>query len=100
MDGTLGGMRTSSKCIKCGSLAIGHLSRRFDHTAERGAELKTATLGVIGTTRQGSGILESFVCTECGYLETYVADPSTVRFDQLRGFRWVNEPNAQQGTFR
>ena len=57
-------------------------------------------LGVLGNTRQGVGVLEAFVCTDCGYVETYVKDPSTVSFEQIRGFTWVNEPNAQRGTFR
>ena len=48
----------------------------------------------------GAGMLEAFVCTECGYLETYVKDPTTVPFEKLRGFSWLNEPNAQRGTFR
>ena len=93
-------MRTSGKCIKCGSLAIGHLNRRFDDRGERGGTLSTAVLGIDGTTRQGAGPLEAFVCTECGYLETYVKDPGTVPFDKLLGFRWVNEPNARRGAFR
>ena len=93
-------MRTSNKCIKCGSLAIGHLNRLFDLTVERSASLPSKTLGVLGNTRQGAGLLEAFVCTECGYVETYVKEPTTISFDRLRGFRWVNEPNAQRGTFR
>ena len=100
IDGRLGGMRTSGKCIKCGSLAIGHLSRLFDETGERGAKFSTAMLGVDGTTRQGAGPLEACVCTECGYVETYVTEPAAVSFEKLQGFRWVNEPNARRGTFR
>lgn len=88
-------MRTSGKCIKCGSLAIGHLSRLFDD-----AGATTSMLGVDIATRQGAGPLEAVVCTECGYLETYVKEPTAVRFDKLRGFTWVNEPNPRRGTFR
>lgn len=93
-------MRTSNKCIKCGSLAIGHVERRFDNTGDRKVGFTSAVLGVIGTTVQGVGVLEAFVCTECGYLETYVKDLAMVPFEQIRGFRWVNEPNAQRGGFR
>jgi hypothetical protein len=93
-------MRTSNKCIKCGSLAIGHLERLYELTGDRKAGLPTSMLGVLGSTRQGAGPLEAYVCTECGYFETYVKAPATVPFHQLRGFRWVNEPNPQRGTFR
>jgi hypothetical protein len=93
-------MRRSNKCTKCGSLAIGHLSRRFDDRGERGGQLTGAMLGIDGTTRHGAGPLEAFVCTECGYLETYVIDPATVPFASLQGFRWINEPNARRGGFR
>jgi hypothetical protein len=81
-------------------LAVGHLTRRFDDRGERGGNLTTAMLGIDGTTRQSVGPLEAIVCTECGYLETYVTDPTTVPFEKLLGFRWVNEPNPRRGTFR
>ena len=94
-------MRTSNKCIKCGSLAIGHIDRLFDQTGARRSEsIPSKVLGLLGTTRQGVGVLEAFVCTECGYVETYVKDPSNVTFASIRGFRWVNEPNAGNGPFR
>jgi len=93
-------MRTSDKCIKCGSLAIGHLSRLLDDTGERGATFATAVLGVDATTRHAAGPLEAYVCTACGYLETYVKDPPSVPFAKLRGFRWVNDPDVRRGPFR
>ncbi len=94
-------MRTSGKCTKCGSLAIGHLSRLVDDTGERGgARFATALLGIDTTIAQGAGPLEAYVCTECGYLETYVRAPATVPFEKLQGFRWVNDPNPRRGPFR
>ncbi len=92
-------MRTSNKCIKCGSLAIGHLPRIYEEGG-RNEALQTSTLGFIGTTKRGAGPLEVFVCTACGYFETYVKDPGNVPFEKIRDFRWVNDPNAQRGTYR
>lgn len=89
-------MRGSTHCIKCGSAAIGHVSRVLDDTGQRGVKA-TAMLGVDDTTGHGAGPLEAFVCTACGYLETYVKNPATVPFEKLRGFRWVNDPNAARG---
>jgi hypothetical protein len=93
-------MRTSNKCTKCGSLAIGHVSRRYERPGYRDDDLPTQMLGVLGSRRIGVGPLEAYVCTECGYVETYVIAPATVQFEQIRGFRWVNEPDPQRGPFR
>ena len=46
------------------------------------------------------GQLEAWVCTECGFYETYVKDPSTVPFDELDGFRWVHPRPVEGGPFR
>ncbi len=93
-------MRNSNKCIKCGSLAIGHVARRVDDNGDHKVTLNTMTLGVLGQRRVGVGPLEAYVCTECGYMETYVIAPQAVSFEQVRGFRWLNEPNAERGPFR
>lgn len=90
----------SAKCIKCGSLAIGHLEQRYDETGKPLANFTPAVLGVDATTWQGIGLLEAYVCTDCGYLETYLKDPSATPFDKLKGFRWVNEPAPRRGAFR
>ena len=39
-------------------------------------------------------------CTECGYYETYVKRPATVRFAEIKGFRYVNPNAVEQGPFR
>lgn len=93
-------MRASNKCIKCGSLAIGHVARRYDETNDRKEGFTTQVLGVLGNRRIGVGPLEAYVCTDCGYVETYVIAPATVQFEQIRGFSWVNEPDPQRGPFR
>lgn len=93
-------MRASNKCIKCGSLAVGHVARRHDDNGQWKEGFNTMVLGVLGSRRVGVGPLEAYVCTECGYVETYVITPGSVDFESIRGFRWVNDPNAQRGGFR
>ena len=54
----------------------------------------------LGSSYVPVGQLESWVCTECGYLETYVKSPSTVPFEQIAGVRWVDPPAPEEGPYR
>jgi hypothetical protein len=36
--------------------------------------------------------MEAYVCTSCGYIESYVKDPDKVPFEKLKHFSWVNPP--------
>jgi len=35
--------------------------------------------------------VESWMCADCGYYETYVKSPETFRLDMLLDFRWANQ---------
>jgi predicted nucleic-acid-binding Zn-ribbon protein len=80
-------MKKSERCPKCGSTTIGHLENVWDSNADH---------LVVGTTKdfliRPAGTLEAYICAECGYYETYVKDPTSVRFGELRGFRWIKAP--------
>ena len=114
-------MKRTKQCPKCGSVRIGHIPEqpdaddviaRPDHPAldpslpAVGAASTVAmrTLGIsidsveTGTWRYGRtkpmlGRLEAYVCTECGYHETYVASPRDVPWEKVSGFAWVNPSN-------
>lgn len=92
----------NGKCPKCGSGKIGHLAELNDEIG--GYEPVFETLGVrieppnkykwwMGPEYRGEvhreGALEAYVCTSCGFLETYVRDPRSVPFESLIGFTWV-----------
>ena len=45
-----------------------------------------------GRVHRLMGKLESYVCADCGYHESYVVEPHAIEWEAMRGFRWVNEP--------
>jgi len=100
-------MKSSKQCPKCDSLKVGHLPTVPDEADDYG--VLASTIGMIEKVSgkwlkvfrsQKVGMLEAFVCTECGYYETYVKQPQEVRFGAIAGFSWVNPRAAAQGPFR
>jgi hypothetical protein len=118
-------MKRTKMCPKCQSIKIGYmeyqpdandvigakptdgLSARSAHI-QHGGQVITRALGVSREpTRLASGNawplygrLEAYVCTACGYHETYVADVKKVEFDKLHGFVWINQEPEPEGPFR
>ena len=45
------------------------------------------------------GKLVGYLCTTCGYYETYVEDAQGIDWDQVEGFAWLNT-SADQGPYR
>ncbi len=113
-------MKRTKQCPKCGSVRIGYLPEqpdaddvlvhpdhpRLDPTVPAvGANSTVAvralgisvdaveTGGWHGRTKPMLGRLEAYVCTECGYHETYVASPREVPWERMAGFAWVNPSN-------
>lgn len=120
---TLATMKRSKQCPKCQSLRIGHLAFQVDAndvlvhrdqredlqfiTAARQTVSRTlglartpVTLGDGSTALPLVGQLEAYVCTDCGYHETYVRDPKSVAWSDLQGFTWVNSKPPEDGPFR
>ncbi|GEM_PF-3259855 len=116
-------MKRSKQCPKCQSLRIGHIAfqvdandvlvsrdEREDHQFINAArQAVSRSLGIQRTPRRVDGVgkalplvgqLEAFVCTECGYHETYVREPKTVPWNDLQGFTWVNPDPVADGPFR
>lgn len=72
----------------------------------------TRHLGIHDEVRGGQGLLddaryrplvgplEAYVCTECGYYETYVKELDEIEWDKLVGFSWINSKPPQGGPFR
>jgi len=118
-------MKRSKQCPKCQSLRIGHLAFQVDaneiglHRENADAEerqfinrhgqavsraagvMRTKDLiGRLGAVLRLVGPLEAYVCTECGYHETFVREPKTVAWDDVQGFTWVNPEPIADGPFR
>lgn len=97
-------MKASEQCPKCESLKVGMvevpdgdaLCTMFRHQPvgmkkrETSREVEYVPVGQ----------LEAWVCTECGYYETYVKAPSTVPFEELVGFRWLHPQPPEDGPYR
>ncbi len=91
-------MKKSKQCPKCDSLRIGYLESQPDKE-----EYGCYTDQVVGrkTGKIPVGLLEAYVCTDCGYHETYVKDLPDVPWEKIDGFRWVNPPQQDEpGPYR
>jgi hypothetical protein len=115
-------VKKTKQCPKCSSLRIGYLAEqpdvekvidRADGVGPFTPEIDTATRAVghsAQTYETGFwdhndirlllGSLEAYVCTDCGYHESYVKDPGSLEWEQLRGFAWVNPKGDDAGPYR
>ena len=100
-------MKTSKQCPKCHSLDIGYIERIYELCEAPSASGHPFTPQAVGFMRTRDaqreipvGHFEAFVCTSCGYFETYVKDPKAVPFHFLEGFHWINGPPPDRGPYR
>ena len=99
-------MKKTKRCPKCDSEKIGYLAQIPDFVDEAGTEGVPAAPRALGmvpkqwqegwvrpATRTQSwplGELEAYICTSCGFTESYVKEPDQVRFEEIEGFQWVD----------
>ena len=87
-------MKQSKRCPKCQSARIGYLEYQTDKvggvTGPRsvGHLVKQQAMTI---DLSDAGDLEAYVCTECGYFESFVKQPEAVPWPELAGFRWINQ---------
>jgi hypothetical protein len=113
-------MKRTKHCPKCQSRRIGHLAEQLDRDdnvvgsgKDAGVmhEARSRAVGYVaeerdtgffnyGVVRPVVGKLEAYVCTDCGYHESYVVEPRTIEWDRLVGFSWVNPETGTDGPFR
>lgn len=112
-------MKNEKRCPKCDSMRVGHLAKQmersgeFDRSVPRPLAVQTENEGrwpegevpwwgtqVYATTSGLVGQLEAYVCTACGYYETYVVEPSKIEWDKLVGFSMLNPEADPSGPFR
>jgi hypothetical protein len=105
-------MKNSARCPRCGSPKVGHLDAVPDLRGDPDGldpaptcpqyagvvVVRAFTPGLFGSAeRLGlAGPLEAYVCTECGYYETYVKSPEQVPFQRMRGFTWLCDERETQ----
>lgn len=99
-------MKTTKQCPKCQSLDIGVLDIA---ALPHGTEVLDFRPQPAGVLKRRSwpmpvfipvGRLEAWVCTACGYYETYVKEPNAVDFDNLHSFRWASQSPPPSGPYR
>jgi predicted nucleic-acid-binding Zn-ribbon protein len=116
-------MKRTKQCPKCHDRRIGHLEsqpdldwslpgnadERLDEKLRYAKTVSPRPIAVGSETVDTGmwkwnellplhGFLEAYVCTACGYYESYVKQPETVPWTKLEGFAWVNE--AETGPYR
>lgn len=99
-------MKASHRCPKCDSLDVGVLDVA---ALPHGTEVLDFRPQPAGVVRRKSwpmpvfipvGRIEAWVCTTCGYYETYVKEPGQIPFSDLHGFRWANQSPPKNGPYR
>lgn len=94
-------MKKSKECPKCQSLRIGYVERLPDRDGDaQGVGRYDATPQSNFRTTWVTHEIEGYLCTDCGYLETYVRSPRSVPYQKIPGFRWVNPDVPDEGPFR
>lgn len=101
-------MKASKQCPKCHSLKVGYMEtapshvlgkEQLDSPAKRNWFAEVFDEPPTGPELRAVG-LEAYVCSRCGYYETYVKDPAAVNFDKVVGLRWLNETSGTEGPYR
>lgn len=97
-------MKNSGVCPKCSSQKIGYLENVIQRTealvdsrtvighcpAPLGIE-RSESGGFIKVIKEGPvGNLEAYTCTSCGFYETYIKNPSSIKYETIIGFKWIN----------
>ncbi|MBI2388345.1 MAG: hypothetical protein HYV09_01900 [Deltaproteobacteria bacterium] len=86
-------MKRTWRCPKCNGARIGYFETLPDSAHGEASKPRMIGNQVVGSflglqAHQGAAPVEAFVCTECGYFEEYVKNPTTIPWDQFVGFRW------------
>ena len=95
-------MKQSKQCPKCKSLRIGYLKYQTDEDGQFDIAARHAGIGpheMDGVARR-IGLMEAYVCTDCGYYESYVKDPHMVEWSELAGFSPINSEHQPEGPYR
>ncbi len=97
-------MKKTGVCPKCNSKKIGYLENVIQRTE---AEISTQSVrghcpapigierseseGFLKVIKEGPvGKLEAYICSSCGFYETYIKEPAGVVYESIVGFKWIN----------
>lgn len=93
-------MKLSRQCPKCQSLKVGYLEKILDHQGE--GSVTSQKIGKVSEklwayrVQTAAGETEAYICTECGYYETYVKEPGSISWNDMVDFHWLNPPPSEE----
>jgi hypothetical protein len=95
-------MKRSKQCPKCESRKVGYINYQpeSDGSSFRWRVIATVREQLAYGSRPRVGELEAYVCTECGYYESYVRKPDVIPWENLSGFRMLNPDPDPDGPYR
>ena len=96
-------MKRSKQCPKCESRKVGYINHQPEGDGEGFRWRVVARVREPqrhGSPRPRIGELEAYVCTDCGYYESYVRDPDRTPWSELSGFRMLNPEPESEGPYR
>jgi len=98
-------MKKTCICPKCESTRVGRLETVRDgrdhgfHNPRSLAQEKEGKGWL--KSKAVRGLVEAYICTECGYFEEYVSDLAQIDWPALEGFTWHQPPSGEtEGPFR
>jgi predicted nucleic-acid-binding Zn-ribbon protein len=96
-------MKASQKCVKCDSrriLIVDEMKQPAEGLSKTRALCTTAAFVMMEGRRKEFGLLQAYVCEECGYCELYVSD--VAELDELVGVAnsGVRRQDSSSGPFR
>ena len=90
-------MKATGKCPKCQGTKIGRAKSILDsehHDVHLGEGRDGPLWGLIG--KKHSLKLEAYICTSCGFVETYIKNPEGIKWDAVKNFEWVDNSASRQ----
>ncbi len=95
-------MKKSKQCPKCDSRKVGYINHQPEADPGRWrivAHIRARQFGE-GSGPKLSPVLEAYVCTRCGFYESYVRAPEATPWAELSGFRMLNATPDSDGPYR
>ena len=83
-------MKATGQCPKCVGGKIGRAKSILDsehHEVHLGEGRDGPLWGLIGKKHRLK--LEAYVCTKCGYAETYIKNHDGIKWEAIKNFEWV-----------
>ncbi len=89
-------MKKTKQCPKCESRRVARVPVQPDDAGGRAPRARM----MYADTETRIGILEGYVCADCGYFESYLKNPHRVMWSEMVGLEWLNPEPEPEGPYR